>query len=81
MCITFQCTLTVIVDNPMTDEELYRIEVLIAFDLQTSLERLDKESFVVDELEEATEIYQERKEEVSLEMGQLLPDIVLCGKG
>ncbi len=54
----------------MTAVELYRLEVLVAFDLQTSLERLDKEPFVVDELEEATELYKERIEEVSWEMRQ-----------
>ncbi|XP_032223448.1 leucine-rich repeat-containing protein 23 isoform X2 [Nematostella vectensis] len=50
----------VLMENPVSDEDDYRIEVLIAL---RRLERLDKDEYTEDERQEAEEIYNQRQEE------------------
>ena len=47
-------------ENPVADEDDYRLEVLIAV---RTLERLDKDEFTDEERHEAEEIYEQRKAE------------------
>jgi len=58
-------------DNPVTETEDYRIEVLIRL---PQLETLDKEDFLPDDKQDALAAYEERKEEIELEV--VMPDEV-----
>jgi 1-acyl-sn-glycerol-3-phosphate acyltransferase len=49
----------VLVDNPMSSNDDYRLEVLIAV---RRLERLDKDKFSEEERSEAEEIYEQRRQ-------------------
>ncbi|KAM9388201.1 leucine-rich repeat-containing protein 23 [Phaethornis superciliosus] len=62
----------VLLDNPCSDEQNYRIEVLI---LLPNLQRLDKELFEEDEQAEAKKISQERQEEQKEMEGSLQDDV------
>ena len=52
-------------DNPVTEIDDYRMEVLIRV---PQLDTLDKEEFVIEDKQEALALYEERKEEFDLEM-------------
>ncbi|XP_041377909.1 leucine-rich repeat-containing protein 23-like [Gigantopelta aegis] len=54
----------VLSENPLAEEDDYRLEVLIAL---RKLERLDKDEFTEEERTEAEEIYEQRKQEEALE--------------
>lgn len=47
-------------DNPVADEDEYRLEVLIAL---RRIERLDKDEYNEDERQEAQDIYEQRRQE------------------
>ena len=49
-----------LVENPASDEDDYRLEVLIAL---RRIERLDKDEYNEDERQEAQEIYEQRRQE------------------
>jgi len=56
----------VLMENPVSDEDDYRMEVLIAL---RRLERLDKEEYTDEERQEAEEIYEQRRQEEALSSG------------
>ncbi|XP_008497387.1 leucine-rich repeat-containing protein 23 [Calypte anna] len=62
----------VLLDNPCSDEQNYRIEVLV---LLPNLQRLDKELVEEDEQAEAKKISQERQEEQKEMEGSLQDDV------
>ncbi|CAB3979277.1 leucine-rich repeat-containing 23-like [Paramuricea clavata] len=53
----------VLMENPVADEDDYRIEVLISL---RRLERLDKDDYTEDERQEAEEIHEQRRQEAAL---------------
>ena len=65
-------------ENPMAEEDDYRLEVLIAL---RKIERLDKDEFAEEERGEAQEIYETRRQE-ELEAEALAvrlnSDVALC---
>ena len=65
-------------ENPMAEEDDYRLEVLIAL---RKIERLDKDEFAEEERGEAQEIYETRRQE-ELEAEALAvrvnSDVTLC---
>jgi hypothetical protein len=60
----------VLAENPIADEDDYRMESLIAL---RKLERLDKDEYNDDERQEAEEIYEQRRtEELAAEVRMLI---------
>ncbi|XP_028393547.1 leucine-rich repeat-containing protein 23-like [Dendronephthya gigantea] len=53
----------VLMENPVADDDDYRIEVLISL---RRLERLDKDEYTEDERQEAEEIHEQRRQEAAL---------------
>ena len=53
----------VLMENPVADDDDYRIEVLITL---RRLERLDKDEYTEDERQEAEEIHEQRRQEAAL---------------
>ena len=51
------------VENPISEEEEYRLDVYIQIGESLLLSRLDKEPFTMDEIGEATELMEERLQE------------------
>ncbi|XP_028518337.1 leucine-rich repeat-containing protein 23, partial [Exaiptasia diaphana] len=58
--------IVLIPENPVSDEDDYRIEVLITL---RRLERLDKDEYTDDERQEAEEIYEQRRQEEAAAQG------------
>lgn len=50
-------------DNPIYEQDDYRVQVLVALELSKTLERLDKDGLEQEEIEEAKELL-EKEEEV-----------------